>query len=485
MTPGLSKSRIVAWRQCPRRLWLQVHRPELLQTSAADERNFQIGFEVGEVARGLYPDGILIDSADLGQALAATREALDRYPQRPIFEATFERERVLVQVDLLLPEGERHRMVEVKASTGVKPYHRDDCAIQAWVVGTARPLAGVELTHIDNRFVYGGGGAYAGLFRHNPLDEEIGPLLGLVPDWVAGARATLEGDDPATPPGEQCGNPFACPFQDHCGANPPQAEFPLGLLPHFSGKKREALEAMGIQDLREIPDDFPLTRNQARVRAATLANKAELSPEAAMVLDRLPYPRCYLDFESMSLAVPRFVGTKPYQAIPVQWSCHGEAAVGQYRHEAHLAAGDGDPRPAFADSLIAAVGETGPVFVYNRAFEGRILRELAEALPDRAPALLGIIQRLFDLLPLTREHYYHPAMRGSWSIKAVLPTIDPKLSYSEMAIGDGGTAEGAWREIFHPATPLERKAALRQSLAEYCQLDTWAMVRLAGFLAGR
>lgn len=309
MSPGLSKSRIVAWRQCPRRLWLQVRRPELLQTSAADERNFQIGFEVGEVARSLYPDGILIEQRDLSQALVETQAAIANHPDRPIFEATFERGRVLAQADLLLPEGAGHRMVEVKASTGVKDYHLDDCAIQAWVVGAARPLAGVELAHIDNRFVYGGDGEYAGLFRHNPLDERIGPLLEQVPDWVAGARATLAGDDPATPPGDQCDRPFACPFQAHCGANLPQAEFPLALLPHLSAKKREALEAQGIQDLRAVPPDFPLTQKQARVRAATLAGTAELSPQAAVDLGKLSYPRFYLDFESMSLAVPRWAGT--------------------------------------------------------------------------------------------------------------------------------------------------------------------------------
>ncbi len=156
---GLSKSRITAWKQCPKRLWLQIHQPGLLEVSGDIERSFQIGYEVGEVAQGLFPHGILIeDDHDLltlpdsfwvtftprpdevkrllntQHHLDSTCLAMTNHPDSPIFEATFEHDGVLVRADLLLPTPKGYRMVEVKSSTRVKPYHIDDCAVQAWVL---------------------------------------------------------------------------------------------------------------------------------------------------------------------------------------------------------------------------------------------------------------------------------------------------------------------------------------------------------------
>ena len=111
---GLSKSRIVAWKQCPKRLWLQIHRRDLLEVSDEVERGFQIGYEVGEVAQSLFPEGLLIgDDDDLSAALAATQAALTAHPARPLFEATFQHDGVLVRADLLLPTPSGYRLVEV------------------------------------------------------------------------------------------------------------------------------------------------------------------------------------------------------------------------------------------------------------------------------------------------------------------------------------------------------------------------------------
>lgn len=120
---GLSKSRLIAWKQCPKRLWLQYHRPDLLEITDETEHRFQIGFEVGEVAQGLHSGGILIeDNDDLSVALASTRKAIDEYPNRPIFEATFQHDGVLVRADLMLPTSGGYRMVEVKSSTSVSSH---------------------------------------------------------------------------------------------------------------------------------------------------------------------------------------------------------------------------------------------------------------------------------------------------------------------------------------------------------------------------
>lgn len=486
---GLSKSRVVAWRQCPKRLWLQIHKRDLLEVSDGTERGFQIGYEVGEVAQGLFPDGILIeDDDDLTAALVSTQKAMAAHPDRPIFEATFQHDGVLVRADLLLPTPSGYRMVEVKSSASVKPYHLDDCAIQAWVLQqNGIPLAANELAHIDTAFVYQGDGNYQGLFHYARLDEVVDPLIELVPGWIAGARCTLAGDEPSMAPGAQCNDPFECPFSAYCTRNIAQPLLPAYSLDVFSRMRtstKDELRGMGFADALDVPEDY-LNETQQRIQRVSQTGVAELTREAADILSELPFPRYYLDFETINLAIPRWAHTSPYRTqVPFQWSCHTQQQSGRLRHAMFLDVSGHDPRRACAETLIAALGSSGPVFVYFQAFEKGRIAELAALFPDLAPALVAINERIVDLLPLARMSYYHPAMRGSWSIKAVLPTIAPDLDYTKLTVGDGGAAQDAYREILHPATSDERKQVLTQGLRDYCMLDTVAMVRLACFLEG-
>ena len=484
MSHGLSKSRLQAFRQCPKRLWLAVHRPDLREVSPETEQRLQIGFQVGDIARTLHPDGVSINTPDPREALALTRRALAEHPDRPLFEATFQRDGVLVRADLLLPETGGYRLREVKASTSLKDEHRADCAIQAWVIGATLSLTGVELAHVDTAFVYPGGGDYRGLLSPNPVDEDIARLLPAVPQWIATARATLDGAEPAIAIGPQCHSPYDCPFQSYCDAGqPPQSGYPLDCLPRLAGQRLQGLVDREITAVRHIPSDYPLTAQQGRVARVIQSGVAERDPAAVAFLNGLGYPRYYLDFESMQVAVPPWAGSRPYQQLVVQWSCHVETAPGRLAHQAFLAEGQDDPRRAFAETLLAVVGDAGPVFVYNRGFEVGRLRELAQMYPDLAAMLAALIARVVDLKPLTERYYCHPALKGSWSLKAVLPTIAPDLDDEELAIGDGGAASSAWRELYHPDTPTERRAELRAALADYCRRDTLALVRLAAFLA--
>lgn len=453
-----------------------------MKTTKATERAFQTGFAVGEAAQRLHPDGVLIENGNLREDLRMTRELLAGRPSVPLFEATFERDGLLVRADLLLPEVGGYRMVEVKAATSVKDYYIEDAAIQRWVVGETVRLTGVEIAHINNQFIYPGNGDYAGLFKRVAIDEHIASLCMEVPGWAAGARATLSGSEPETTPGTQCATPFACPFVAHCNAGKPQTEYPISILPRITTQKIEHFEAQGILDVRDIADATSLTDAQARVWCITQAGAPVLLPAVKDALVVLPWPRYYLDFETVSMAVPIWAGTRPYQNLPVQWSCHVEFADGRLLHHAFLAEGMGDPRRAFAESMIEALGDDGPIFVYNQAFELGRIDELARDFPDLAGQLNAVANRVVDLLPLTREHYYHPAMKGSWSIKAVLPTIADDLDYATMEVGDGGTASETWLAILHPETPEEQRIRMRKALADYCELDTVAMVRLAHFL---
>jgi hypothetical protein len=77
---GLSKSRILLHRQRPKRLCLQTYRKELIEDTGASVRRMNAGSQVGKVARTLYPDGALIDTDDLREALKQTRIAMDGGP---------------------------------------------------------------------------------------------------------------------------------------------------------------------------------------------------------------------------------------------------------------------------------------------------------------------------------------------------------------------------------------------------------------------
>ena len=168
---SLSKSKLNAYHQCRKRLWLEIHRPDLRVDSAASQRAFSVGHSVGDLAQKEHPDGILIGPADPSQPIdwpkvfAETKEALHLSPRRTIFEATCRHDGVLVRADLLIPAGAKWHMAEVKSSSSVKPYHINDVAVQTWVMREEGvDIDTVELRHINNKFVYPGDDQYAGLF---------------------------------------------------------------------------------------------------------------------------------------------------------------------------------------------------------------------------------------------------------------------------------------------------------------------------------
>jgi len=136
-----------------------------------------------------------------------------------------------------------------------------------------------------------------------------------------------------------------------------------------------------------------------------------------------------------------------------------------------------------AQALIAALGQTGPILTYS-AFERTVINRLAARFPDLRETLHALTHRIVDLLPLVRAHYYHPDMRGSFSIKAVLPTVAPHLSYAGLGeVKDGVAAQAAFEEAIDAGTEASRRERLEQQLLAYCALDTLAMVELVRTLS--
>jgi len=474
---NLSKSKLLLYRQCPKRLWLQVNRPDLNKTSAATQSRLDEGNNVGDLARQLYSPGVFIETSNLFHALDLTQKALKS--RQPIFEATFYEDEVVIRTDLLLPKNNSYRLVEVKSSTSTKDYHLDDVTIQTWVMKKAGLMPeSTSLAFINNEFTYKGNQEYDGLFIEEDLSSQVEKNLDLVPLWVKSAQKTLTyKEEPLLPTGEHCMTPFQCGFIEHCMPNDPDLEYPVEILPY--GKTKAAqLRASGYKNLRDVPASELSNPKHRMVHEVTISGKAILSPEATPRIRSLPYPRYYIDFETISFAVPVWAETRPYMQIPFQWSCHVESSDGALKHFEFLDHTGHDPRRKFAESLINIIGTEGSVIVYNGSFEGARIKELASIFLDLSQALLGIIERFFDLLPFVRDFYYHPNMKGSWSIKDVLPTIAPELHYSKLEVGDGSMVQGAYKILIANETSPEQKISIRNSLLNYCKHDTLAMVEI-------
>lgn len=499
-TPALTKSRLLARLQCERRLWLAVHATGEEGASASRQLAFRQGNEVGALARQLAAaergTGELIDIHGPGgwpEGLARCAARLAEPGLQVLFEAPFAAEGLAVICDIVIRHADgRCWLVEVKSATQMngKP-HVPDAAVQAWAMaraGLAPERVFIRL--IDNTFTYRGNGDYRGLFKDIDVTQDVAEWLPRVPELLASSQRIAGGDEPPISPGPQCTTPYPCGFVPHCQAwhearHGPAPEHPIAILDRrFMGRlqpeERERIAREGWVDLRQLPPGFPADDRAQRVVQATRSGAAWRSPQLAERLRGLPYPRHYLDFETIGLAVPRWAGTRPYQAVPFQWSCHVEHAAGPLEHREHLDVSGTDPRDAFARTLLQAVdGARGCVVVFNQSFEATRLKELAQRFPHHAQALDAVRARLVDLLPIVREHYYHPQQAGSYSLKQLLPAAVPGLGYDALVGVQAGTdAQLAWLEAADPATTPARQQAIAEQLRRYCQLDTRAMVEL-------
>lgn len=479
----LTKSNLLYYRQCPKRLYLSVYEPELAEFDPDTERIFDQGHLVGDIAKTVYSGGQTVHlDGDPDPSVEETRVLL---PQegRPIYEATFLFDGVLIRSDVLYSENGAVRVIEVKQSTSVKETYLDDCAIQSWVIEqSGHRVQSFTIAHINNQFIYEGGGRYHGLFTEVSIDSAIRERAAAVPQWVADAKAILGARrPPEIKLGPQCRKPYECPFLEHCSLEEP--EYSVKKLPNAK-KLIEQFEAEGITDIRDIPAGRLEKPLHQRIWRSVTSGRHEVGAEAREIIANLPHPRYYFDFETINFAVPIWAGTRPYVQHAFQWSCHIQNADGELSHADFLDISGDNPGRICAERLLEALGESGPVLVYFAPFEKTRLRELAELCPDLAGSLNAVIDRLFDLHVVMKDHYYHPDLKGSWSIKRVLPTIAPDLNYTLLGeVYDGGAAQRAYLSAIDPKTAPERKAELRKSLLRYCEQDTLAMVRIVEFLS--
>ncbi len=479
----ISKSKFVAGCQCPKRLYLQVHQPELAaEPDAASEAVMEQGREVGLLARRLFPGGVEVCEHSLDQAIRTTRELVANPEIPALFEAAFERDGVVVRVDVLHRRRDgRWRLVEVKSGTDVKEdaFHLEDVAIQHRVLSrSGLDVASACLAHINRDYVFQGGSIdVRRFFRVRNLSRRIEKLQH---DLTFRLRAFFsilnQPKAPDLPTGKHCTAPVRCEFFDQC--NPPRPDDHVGYIPRIQASAVEELEKAGVRSIHDIPDDFPLTERQRRAATCVQTGEPWFSPELNEVLSGLKYPLYFMDFETVNPAIPRFAGMQPYDQLPFQWSVHVQRQPGaEPEHYEFLATDTTDPRREFIASLLGVLGESGSIVVYSN-FESQRLSKLAAWLPEFEGRIKKIQSRLWDLLTVVRKHVYHPKFAGSYSIKNVLPALVPNMTYEGMEVADGTDAGLAWESLVRESLDQSERERIKKALLDYCGQDTLAMVKL-------
>ena len=497
MKNHFSKSKYCRLWQCPKMLWMDKYKPEEKAEDAADDSRMEAGTEVGKLVRELFGKSVDVTETVNGQldlpAMIDRTQTEIEHETSVICEASFSYQGCYCAVDILKRENDGWAIYEVKSSTvnekNMKAVYVADVAYQKYVLEHCGVrITGTYIVSINNDYVYDGKLDLERLFQITDVSEFVKHEIVEVESNLLKEDTLLESEnEPERELGVYCKDPYGCPYWGYCAKElPTPSVFDLYRMPL---KKKLEYYREGISDYRQLKDCGKI-KNEKQLRQIEFA----LEDKGTYVnidgirefLSTLSYPLYFLDFETMQPVIPLFPGTKPYQQIPFQYSLHYiESAGAPLLHKEFLAESGENPLRAIAEALYRDIPMNVCVTAYNKSFECSRIKELAGMFPDLSEHLLNIRENIKDLLdPFQAGHYYNRAMGGSFSIKSVLPAIfpnDPELNYHNLeGVHNGSEAMTIFPRIKDMPTEEQKKA--RHNLLKYCELDTYAMVKVWGEL---
>lgn len=384
-------------------------------------------------------------------------------------------------LDILVKHDGVIKAYEVKSSTEVKPVYQQDAGLQYFVMKSCGfEPEDISIVHINNQYVRKGPVNIPELFTITSVKENVVNFQPEIPPLLQAAKSTLEGSDiPKIDIGPHCNSPYNCEFMGHCWKHVP--EYSIFNISRLKSDKKFELYKDGIIEFEDIPSEYYLNDNQRLQVDSELNGQKHINKKAiSKFIESIQHPLYFLDFETFQVPVPLFDNARPYQQIVFQYSLHiQQEPDAKLEHFEFLAEGNGkDPREKLIDQLIIDSKGSGNILVYNIAFERGRLNELKEIYPQKANDIQAIIDRMVDLMiPFQKKHYYAPDLRGSYSIKKVLPSLVPELSYSYLEVNNGGMAMDIFKNMIQGTFTGDIEST-RMALLEYCKLDTFAMVKI-------
>ncbi len=447
----LSKSTFIRGTQCEKSLYLYKHHYNLkdpIPTSL--QAVFDQGTNIGLLAQSLFPNGVdasPVNHFRMVESVGKTRDFISQ-GQTIIYEATFLYNDVLAALDVLVKDHDGWIAYEVKSSTKVSDTYIKDAAIQYYTItNSGIDLKDISIVHINNQYTKDGELDLHQLFSIESVYDQVLDYLPRIPNEVRRLKNVIESPEiPQVDIGPHCSDPYDCDFKGTCWKHIP--EYSVFNISRLNVDKKFDLYNQGLVTLDQIDlSQTDLNPNQLLQVQSELNGSSHIDiDEIRNFTNGLNYPLYYLDFETIGPAVPKYNGSRPYQQLVFQYSLHiQETPTPDLEHREYLADPSQDPRIGFIEQLIQDCGTSGDILVYNIGFERGKLNDLIEVFPEYSNELRGIVNRLKDLMiPFQQKWYYTPEMKGSYSIKSVLPALVPELSYNDLEIKEGGTASNTF-----------------------------------------
>jgi predicted RecB family nuclease len=480
----LSKSQFFRGTRCSK-AWKLFWSHSELKTSRLDNHDvFQIASkEILLKSRILFPEGEEI-TGNTEQKISKTLQAVQN--KTPIiYNAHFQRDKVLVSVDILKHEQGSWKLILVKSASKKKRRHIREVALQLNILkSNGLSISSASLLHVNTSYILEGKLDLNDFFTEIDITELALNLQSKLDGKFISLNDTLNNQIPEAEIGTYCLQPHECEFKNHCWSAIPETS--IFDLTRLATAKKVELYLKGITESQELPEDYPLSEYQKIQIHSEKTNTRFINEKAIeKFLNKLTFPLYFLDFEALQPVVPLFQGDNPFEFLPVQFSLHYlETKEGELQHKEFIAENNHDPRLGFAKALVNSIPENACILVYNVALEKKINKSLASRFPEMEKQLKTINSQLVDLIePFNNKYIYDPKMKGKSSIKAVFPVLVPEMekAYKNLNIKNGMMAMGAFFNLLENRDN-EEKDKIRQDLLDYCRLDTLAMVKVWQYL---
>lgn len=461
---------------CPSLGWLmrsgEVGK-EIAEVTLGERFRIEQGIEIGRRARELYTNGVLVNEGDIGSAAKKTMDLMNDPNVSVIYEGTFLTGGFAAKADVMKRRKDSWQLVEVKSSVNDKAEFIDDLAYTFMVIGRSDiNLSKALLLLVSKDFRLGM--TNEKLFVElDHTDEVQDRVVAFEPYWVPVEEETRSPVKPVPTLRFEC---RGCALFKECLGK--DIDNHIFEIPRLTQSKFDELAKSGIVRIQDIPDGFPLTEKQERVKCCVQTRKIFVEKGLGDELKSIPWPAYYLDFETAMTAIPLYVNIAPYTQLPTQYSIHKCSALGHVvDHFEYLADPSRDCRRDLAEHLIDDLNSKGSIIVYS-SFEKTIVSGLGKTYPDLLKELSFNIDRMVDLAAIIGKHFYHPDFHGSFSIKTTLPILAPEMSYSDLEIADGDSAMATFAYLALGKFKTDEVEPAKRNLLEYCKRDSLALVKL-------